>query len=530
MLYSNRSGAYASLNKFDEALDDANECIKLNPNFIKGYSRKGAAQEGMGFLDQALETYDAGLKIDPTSDLLLERKTEVQQMMNGPDSSAFQPDGVSQDMQQKILMQMLSNPETSKMFQDPSFMQKFIEVQQNPANIMKYINDPQFLKVWSALSGGKQFSGFGGASQAGNSAPQASQSSKMEEEELPKPKPAEKPAGQSQSKQLSEAEKAKEQGNAAYKSKDFDTAITHYRRAIELEPHNLLFRSNLIAVLIEKKDLDKGIEECNQAIKAYEETDFKERKMVDLAKIYARFARIYEIQEKFDQSIEMYNKSLLENKDPKVELDFRKLKQLKKSKEDQAYLNPELGDQARDRGNKLFADGKFGEALIEYQEAIKRNPKDYKSYNNRSTCYVKLMEFNLAMKEVDKCLEIEPNFMKALVRKASIHHVLKEYHKAIEVSERALKIDPNDESAQEQLKKTRMAIAGDMHKTEGNDDERMRRAMADPEIQQIMMDPMLKIALGKMQEDPRGAASYFNDPNLGPKLQKLIQAGILKVA
>lgn len=204
---------------------------------------------------------------------------------------------------------------------------------------------------------------------------------------------------------------------------------------------------------------------------------------------------------------------------------------MKKQKEDQAYLNPELAAQARDRGNKLFQDGKFVDALTEYQEAVKRNPKDAKSFNNRATCYVKLMEFNLAMKEVDKALELEPNFTKALVRKGSIHHVLKEYHKAIEVLEKALKVDPNDESAKDQLRKTKMAIAGDMHNTEGgNDDERMRRAMADPEIQQIMMDPVLKIALSKMQENPQGAQQYFSDPNLGPKLQKLIQAGILKVA
>ena len=40
---------------------------------------------------------------------------------------------------------------------------------------------------------------------------------------------------------------------------------------------------------------------------------------------------------------------------------------------------------------------------------------------------------------------------------------------------------------------------------------------------------MLKIALNQMQANPKDAHTYFSDPNLGPKLQKLIQAGILKV-
>jgi stress-induced-phosphoprotein 1 len=312
--------------------------------------------------------------------------------------------------------------------------------------------------------------------------------------------------------------------------KDFDNAIVQYNKAIELEPKNLMFRSNLIAVLTEKKEYDKALEACVEAEKVYAETDYKERKLVDIAKVYARHARIYELQEKFDESIEYYNKSLLENKEYKVDQDMKRVKALKKQREDNSYINPALGDEARDRGNKLFADGKFSDALVEYLEATRRNPKDAKSFNNRATCYVKLMEFNMAMKEVDKALEIDPHFVKALVRKASIHHVLKEYHKAIQCCETALKFEPNDESAKEQLQKTKIAIAGGMHSTEGNDEERMRRAMADPEIQQIMMDPMLKIALGKMQEDPRGASQYFTDPNLGPKLQKLIQAGILKVA
>ena len=64
---------------------------------------------------------------------------------------------------------------------------------------------------------------------------------------------------------------------------------------------------------------------------------------------------------------------------------------------------------------------------------------------------------------------------------------------------------------------------------EGNDEERLKRAMADPEIQGIMCDPMVKIALQQMQTNPKEAQSYFNDNTLGPKLQKLIQAGVLKV-
>ena len=43
VLYSNRSGAHASLGNHVEALSDAENCIKLAPTWAKGYGRQGAA-------------------------------------------------------------------------------------------------------------------------------------------------------------------------------------------------------------------------------------------------------------------------------------------------------------------------------------------------------------------------------------------------------------------------------------------------------------------------------------------------------
>ena len=60
VLYSNRSAVYAKLDKFEDSLKDAEECIKVNPNFIKGYSRKGLALTKLGKLPEAYQAYNIG--------------------------------------------------------------------------------------------------------------------------------------------------------------------------------------------------------------------------------------------------------------------------------------------------------------------------------------------------------------------------------------------------------------------------------------------------------------------------------------
>ena len=43
VFYSNRSAAYAALNDFDAALNDAEKTVTIKPDWVKGHSRKGAA-------------------------------------------------------------------------------------------------------------------------------------------------------------------------------------------------------------------------------------------------------------------------------------------------------------------------------------------------------------------------------------------------------------------------------------------------------------------------------------------------------
>ena len=50
VLYSNRSGAYASMKNYDKALEDAEKTTDLKPDWAKGWGRKGSALHGTGDL------------------------------------------------------------------------------------------------------------------------------------------------------------------------------------------------------------------------------------------------------------------------------------------------------------------------------------------------------------------------------------------------------------------------------------------------------------------------------------------------
>ena len=50
-----------------------------------------------------------------------------------------------------------------------------------------------------------------------------------------------------------EAQKQKQLGNDAYKKRDFPAAVSHFTKAIELDPSEITFYTNLAAVHFETK-------------------------------------------------------------------------------------------------------------------------------------------------------------------------------------------------------------------------------------------------------------------------------------
>lgn len=62
------AAAYHEINEHQKALDDATECVRINPTYVKGYLRKARAERELLLNDQALETMTKAIELDPDSE------------------------------------------------------------------------------------------------------------------------------------------------------------------------------------------------------------------------------------------------------------------------------------------------------------------------------------------------------------------------------------------------------------------------------------------------------------------------------
>jgi stress-induced-phosphoprotein 1 len=76
--WSNRSASYAGLGDWENAANDASECVKADKNFVKGYFRLALAQKNLQRFEQALETITRGLQVDFGNNDLKSMRKEVE--------------------------------------------------------------------------------------------------------------------------------------------------------------------------------------------------------------------------------------------------------------------------------------------------------------------------------------------------------------------------------------------------------------------------------------------------------------------
>ncbi|KAF2481389.1 heat shock protein STI1 [Neohortaea acidophila] len=543
VLYSNRSGAYASLKQFDKALEDANQTTQLKPDWAKGWGRKGAALHGEGNLVDALDAYEEALKLDPNN---AQAKSGVESV-NRAIQAEMKEDGVSGDPtgglgsmfnDPKLYEKLAANPKTSGYLADPQFMAKLKGMSGNPNANTEMFSDPRFLQVMSVLLGvdmhiptEEDFQKQGGAKEAEEDVqmPDARPTSKSEAKKAPEPEPEPEPedeeaAAAKQAKADADAEKAL--GTAAYKKRQFDEAIQHYSKAWELHK-DITYLTNRSAAQFEKGDYEACIADCKEAVEHGREVlaDFK-----IIAKAFGRMGSAYERLGDLTNAIDFYGRSLTEHRTPDILTKLRAAEKAKKQADVTSYIDPQKAEEARERGNELFKNTEWPAAVEAYTEMIKRAPRDPRGYSNRAACLIKLLTFPSAVTDCDAALAIDPAFVRAYLRKAQALFAMKEYNRCLDVCTQAHEHDADGKNAREIEAQSGRALEAMMKDREGETEEQAQaRIGRDPEIMQILQDPVMQSILQQAKGDPKALQDHMKNPDVRGKVQKLIAAGVIRM-
>lgn len=511
--FSNRSAAYLKKGDAHNALEDANSCIGLNPGFSKGYSRKGAALHSLKRYNDSIAAYEEGLAKFPEDAALKKGLEDVKREKDAPPGGAGGglPGGL---FSPQMMAQLAMDPRTRPMLSDPDLMAKIQMVQQNPNLLPTMLNDPKMMALISALTGGAM-------DEDDEPAPAPAPAPKKEEKKAPEPEPEE-----NLTEEQRNAKRKKEEGNEFYKNKKFAEAIECYDAAIELDPANMTYLNNKAAVYFQMKNFDECIEEC---LKAVEVGKKNRAPYEDRAKAYTRAAKAYQKKGDLDKAIEMCNEAQLESYDKATQRLLKQLELENKKAKAAAYQDDEKAEEAKQKGNDFFRAKEWAKAVAQYEEAVKRAPNNAAIRNNLSAALCKIMDFSGAQRQVEKALELDPKYVKAWARKGDIEMVMKEYHKALESYQAGLNIEPDNATCRQGLQKVQQQIAyGRATMTEEEKKEQAAHAMADPEIQAILQDPVLQQTLRDFQENPSAAQAAMNDPSMRAKINKLIAAGIIE--
>ena len=531
VLYSNRSACYASMQQYDEAVDDAEKCVSLSPAWSKGYVRLGAAFHGVGEHDQAIDAYNKGLALEPDNAALKAGLESVERDKRAATAAPPRADPFAKAFSPDAMARIQASPRLAPYLAQPDYVQIINTLTKQPSLASGFMKDQRIMMTALELMGINL--GDMGGDRAGarpfatQPPPSASTTTSIPSGSAAAP-PAttSKPAADATAGgPHSEAAKLKEQGNVLYKERKFDEALAKYTAASELDPKNTTYLLNKTAVLFEQGCFDACLAECDVALE--HDTEHNHSEFTMIAKLWTRKGSCFQRLKRYDEAIAAFKKALLEHRNSDTLSKLDACEREKKQFDTESYINPELSLKAKEEGNGFFKQDKFPEAVKSYADAIKRNPKDHTLYSNRAAALLKLGAYDDAIRDCDKCLELNPTFVKAFARKGAAYFFTKQYHKALQAYEDGRKLDPNHEECVEGRQRTLMKIQEQASSGEV-DEAASRRAMSDPEIQAILNDSYMRLVLDEMNKDPKKIQDYMRDPGISEKLNKLIMAGVLR--
>ncbi|KAH0577714.1 Stress-induced protein sti1 [Spironucleus salmonicida] len=541
ILYSNRSNIYYQAKNFEKALEDGKQCVQIKPAFGKGYVRIADSLNAMGKSDEALQALTDGATNDPNEPLIAQRREAfIGDMQN---QMQYQLLGRTED---ELRMKIAGNPKVSQMvIQDPTLFVRLNTARQSPNFMMAAQSDKVLMNVilemmgMGAMMQQQEQKSCPNNNQCGDSCCQNTGGSCCSEKQAqPKVETPKVEAKPMKSTEEIKADEFKNQGNVYFKEAKYEEAITCYEKAFE-EFKNITFLNNIATALLKQGKFQESLAKAEEAYQFGRENSGSSSFQEMAKSLSKQGSALYKLN-RYEDAIRVLKDSMIEFRDKttlallnKVEDEFSAFK--KKS-----IYSPEEAVNMKNAGNELFKANKFIEAAEKFTEGIAHLPYDLMDadskvifiqlHNNRSLALFKAGQIHPSYADCEKVLKEDPNHLKALLRKAQIERLRKQYYLSVETYQQVIQLDSQNAEAMDGFQKTSMKIhemqSGQLSEQEMQ--EIANIAMADPDMQNLAQDPGMSQMIQVIQQNPQQAQHFLSDPAVSKKLQRLINAGVLR--
>lgn len=527
-IHTSLSTTQASLGRYADALSDAERTVALAPSWAKGYSRLGAALAGLGRHEDAVAAYDRGLEVDPSNTALTEGRAAAAARATAAADAASGAGAAGDLFGPTFWAKLAATPATAHLATDASFRALVDRVAADPAALTDALSDPRMGAAMQAVFGVSIQAGGGG--EAAASPPPPPQPPAEPSPPPPEPTPEQTAAAEARAK----AQAEKDAGNAAYKAKNFDTAIAHYTAAADLDPTDPTYLTNRAAAKLEAGDTAGALADCDAAVETGRAARADYRLIAKaLARRGAAFAKAGDLE----GAVAAYQKSLTEHRSADTLKKMQAAQKALKAATEAAYVDFGKADEEKEAGNAAFREARYPDAVKHYTEALARGPPGsypdaHKLLSNRAACYTKLGAWADGVKDADACIALVPDFVKGYSRKGHLQFFSREYDKALLTYQAGLKVEPDNEELKDGVSRC-LASIQKFNRGDADADEvaeRQAKAMADPEVQAILTDPVMRQVLADFQDDPAAAARHSAQPEVMAKIQKLVAAGLVRVS